>query len=124
MPYMRGSGRSAEELYQATLKREECLRKLGFKVESIFECEFRQQMSQDPEMKAFVDNAISQVVERLNPRDAFFGGRTNATRLSFKQKPGDARVLKYFDITSLYPFINKTSAYPIGMIFSLLHYEV
>ena len=93
---------------------------MGFKVVSIFDCEFRKQMDADPEMKAFVNNVTSQIVTRLDPRDAFFGGRTNATRLSWKQTPGDPAVLKYIDITSLYPFINKTASYPIGIIFLFL----
>ncbi|KAG8147230.1 putative DNA polymerase protein, partial [Naja naja] len=48
----------------------------------------------------------------LNPRDAFFGGRTNATCLYYKPKQGEQ--ILYYDFTSLYPFVNKNKAYPIG----------
>ncbi|GIX98241.1 DNA-directed DNA polymerase [Caerostris extrusa] len=46
--------------------------------------------------------------DRLNPRDAFFGGRTNALKLFYE---GSA---KYVDFTSLYPWVNKYCVYPIG----------
>jgi hypothetical protein len=39
-------------------------------------------------------------LEELNPRNAFFGGRTNATKLRVK-----AKKLKYIDICSLYPTV-------------------
>ena len=86
---------SAEEVYQATLKREQHLRSLGYRVVSIFECEFRKQMMENEELAAFAKTV--SIEERLDPRDAFFGGRTNAVRLHFK-KSGD-EVLKYYDIT-------------------------
>ena len=71
VPYLRQNGKTAEELYQATLRRDQCLRKLGYNVVSIFECEFRKQMQEDEELKAFVKNV--SIEERLDPRDAFFG---------------------------------------------------
>lgn len=43
----------------------------------------------------------------LNPRDAFYGGRTNASTLYFKSD-GETKMY-YYDICSLYPYINKTS---------------
>ena len=92
-PYVRGI--SAETLYQATLKREQHLRSLGYRVVSIFECEFRKQMMENEDLAAFAKNI--HIEGRLNPRDAFFGGRTNAVRLHFK-KTGD-EVLRYYDIT-------------------------
>ncbi|GBN68642.1 hypothetical protein AVEN_251372-1, partial [Araneus ventricosus] len=49
-----------------------------------------------------------EIVDRLNPRDAFFGGRTNAVKLYFE---GQA---KYIDFTSLYPWVNKYCKYPVG----------
>ena len=40
--------------------------------------------------------------EPLNPWDAFFGGRTEAVRLYVKNEE-----MRYYDFTSLYPFVNK-----------------
>lgn len=45
-------------------------------------------------------------------------GRTNATKLYHKTKPNEA--IRYVDICSLYPYVNKYGRYPIGhpIIFS------
>ena len=48
----------------------------------------------------------------LNPREAFFGGRTNGVRL-FYQVCEEVQI-KYVDFCSLYPYTNKYCAYPIG----------
>ena len=48
----------------------------------------------------------------LDPRDAFYGGRTNASRL-FYECENDEQI-KYVDFTSLYPFVNKYGSHPIG----------
>ena len=53
-----------------------------------------------------------QLVEPLNPRDSFFGGRTNGVRLHYKVDEGEN--IKYIDINSLYPYVNKTKTYPVG----------
>ena len=94
-PYLHQRGKTAEEMYQATLKREQCLRSLGYRVISTFECAFRKEMSENADLAAFAKNL--SIEGRLDPRDAFFGGRTNALKLCFK-KSGD-EVLKYYDIT-------------------------
>ncbi|GBO14426.1 hypothetical protein AVEN_176725-1 [Araneus ventricosus] len=49
-----------------------------------------------------------EIVERMNPRDACYGGTTNATRLFYD---GEA---KYIDFTSLYQYVNKYCSYPTG----------
>ena len=51
-------------------------------------------------------------VTPLQPRAAFFGGRTEAFTL-FKETTRDV-TLNYYDVTSLYPFINKTGKIPLG----------
>ena len=70
-PYIHQSGKSAEELYQATLKREESLKSLGYNVVSIFECQFKKIMDGNEEIRNFVNNVT--VEKRLDPRDAFLG---------------------------------------------------
>lgn len=48
----------------------------------------------------------------ISVRDAFYGGRTNASCLYYKCDP-DERI-RYVDFTSLYPYINKYGVYPVG----------
>jgi hypothetical protein len=47
----------------------------------------------------------------LNPRDALFGGRTSPAILYYETKNGEK--VCYHDVTSLYPFVQKTYEYPI-----------
>ena len=49
----------------------------------------------------------------MEPSDAVFGGRTEAFTLF--SKVDRERKIKYYDVTSLYPFINKTGKVPLGL---------
>ena len=49
--------------------------------------------------------ACNRYLRPLDPRDAFFGGRTNAYQL-YRHVEGDERIL-YYDFKSLYPYVNK-----------------
>ena len=49
----------------------------------------------------------------LKPRDALFGGRTNAAKLY--HKCSDNEKIRYYDFTSLYPFVQKTCKFPKGL---------
>ena len=46
----------------------------------------------------------------LDPREAFFGGRTNAVKMNVD--PSDGQQLCYYDFTSLYPWVNMYGRYP------------
>ena len=50
--------------------------------------------------------------EPLDPREALYGGRTEATRLFYEVRDGEK--IKYRDFTSLYPWSNKYCPYPVG----------
>lgn len=47
-----------------------------------WECELRQELKQDQRMAAFFENV--KIIEPLDAREAFYGGRTNATTLYHK----------------------------------------
>ena len=47
-----------------------------------------------------------QLSEPLNPRDSFFGGRANGVRLHCVAAAREE--IRYVDINSLYPYVNKT----------------
>ena len=76
----------------------------------IWECEFRDELERNPEMEDFVDNL--ELPEPLHPRDAFFGGRTNAIKLHHVVEEDEQ--IKYVNVCSLYPYVNKYCTYPIG----------
>ena len=93
-------------LYVKTAKREQVLKRMGYKLVTCWEHEFHKQ----PQMQSFLDSLDIQ--DRLRPRDSFFGGRTNAARLHYKA--GDGEKIKYVDFTSLYPSVNAYARYPVG----------
>ena len=61
-------------------------------------------------MKKFFEEC--QVPEPLDPREALYGGRTNAIKLY--HKPTNGEELDYVDICSLYPWCCKYGSFPIG----------
>ncbi|XP_052681401.1 uncharacterized protein LOC128162281 [Crassostrea angulata] len=94
-------------LYEETLIREHHLREQGYQVVSIWEHDFDMEMKKNSDLRGFVDYLNFQ--DPLNPREALYGGRTNATRLFCTE--GDMR---YVDVCSLYPFVLKYKPFPMG----------
>ncbi|XP_043286864.1 uncharacterized protein [Venturia canescens] len=66
----------------------------------------------DLETSAFVSDHALVRAEPLNPRDAFFGGRTENMVTLYDVKDGEQ--IRYVDVCSLYPYICKYSKYPVG----------
>lgn len=104
------SDRTFQELYDATLAKETILKPQGYKVITMWECEWRRLKEQDQNVKTFLQTW--QPCLPLNPRHAFFGGRTNAISLYHKVEEGEE--IHYVDVTSLYPWVNATCEYPVG----------
>ena len=104
------TGQSMTELYQKTKRREEYLKSLGYEVFTQWECEWKALKNNNPDLADYV--AGLNIPDRLRPRDAFYGGRTNCTKLYYKTKEGEW--VCYVDFTSLYPYINKYAEYIFG----------
>ena len=101
--------RSPSEAHRATTEK---LKRLAERhtVKHIWECEWRTLKHQDQVVKAFVSGL--KMVDPLQPREAFFGGRTGAVALHHEVTQGEK--IFYVDVTSLYPWVNKTCPYPLG----------
>lgn len=99
-----------KDVWERTRDKIDRLKAHGFTVKEMWECEWRRLKEEDEQVKAFTDSL--EIIPALDPREGFFGGRTNATCLARKAEP-DEQIL-YDDIMSLYPFINKNSEYPVG----------
>ena len=101
--------RTPNEAHRATTEK---LRRLQERhsVKHIWECEWKTLKQKEPLVKAFVE--CLKWVDPLQPREAFFGGRTGAVALHKKADPGEK--ILYVDVTSLYPWVNKTCPYPLG----------
>ena len=64
------------------------------------------------EIQTFLKNNKRKNFKRLDCRKAFYGGRTNVKK--FYKKCGKNETIRYLDYTSLYPYVQKNRAYPIG----------
>ena len=73
------------DLHQATVEKINYLKDHGFNVVEVWECDIKREL--DEEMKRYFDNY--DMVDPLEPRDAFFGGRTNAAKLFHECKEGE-----------------------------------
>ena len=104
--------RTFQEMYESTLTKENILRREGYTLVVIWECQWDRKVKHDPTLQSFLSSL--HLVEPLGPRDAFFGGRTNATTLYYKADATIGEEIRYVDVTSLYPFINATGEYPVG----------
>lgn len=92
------------ELYVRTMEKKRFIEENGYNYICIWECDFRQELEKDNDMKQYILNL--DMVRPLESRAAFFGGRTEGFKL-YEEATVDKQI-KYYDVTSLYPFVNKT----------------
>ncbi|KAH7701962.1 hypothetical protein AAVH_30898 [Aphelenchoides avenae] len=80
-------------------------------VVEMWECQLKEMLKEEErdEMKQFFADCID--TGPLDPRQAFFGGRTGPASLRYKKKPGYA--IKYLDVCLLYPHVMRKE-YPIS----------
>ena len=83
------SQKTMEQLYNDTMKKVSYLKDQGFLVVQKWGCELKKELEEDEEMKRVFDQY--EIIDPLQPRDAFYGGRTNATKL-FHQCQGDEKI--------------------------------
>ena len=108
--HFRLNDRTFYDVFEKTKQHTQKIKDKGFNVVEIWECQWNEAKKTNPEIQEFVNRL--EFVEPLNPRDAFCGGRTNATKLY--HQTSDTEKIHYIDYTSLYPWVNKTPVYPKG----------
>lgn len=95
----------------STEARTDFLRRLGFKVTEIWECEAEEQLKKNPALLAQIMRNPIIAESPLVHTDGLYGGRTETIRLLFEGRAG------YKDITSQYPFTQKYTRYVKILIF-------
>ena len=83
------SQKTMEKLYKDTVRKVKYLKDHGFEVEQKWECELTKELEEDEELKQFFEE--HEIIDPLQPRDAFYGGRTNATKL-FHECQGNEKI--------------------------------
>ena len=102
--------RTFQECYEAAKAKRKTLVAAGYRVVTTWECDWERECKENADLAAFLVH--HPVVEPLQSRDAFFGGRTNAVKLHHRGVE-EGETIKYQDVTSLYPWVNKYGIYPI-----------
>uniref|UniRef100_A0A183BP01 DNA-directed DNA polymerase n=1 Tax=Globodera pallida TaxID=36090 RepID=A0A183BP01_GLOPA len=108
-------GQPAELLYVRTQQRAwELEHQHGYELKVVWECDFRQLLRRQPEMRRAYTDVCRAVPGPLDLRhDALFGGRTEPFALHFDC--AEEEEVEYLDIVSLYPFVMKYRAFPVGL---------
>ena len=83
------SQKTMEQLYKDTIRKVNYLKKRGLEVEQKWGCELEKELEEDEELKQFFEQY--EIIDPLQPRDAFYGGRTNATKL-FHECQGNQKI--------------------------------
>ena len=99
--------RTVEELYQATLSKRMALLRGGYTVIEMWECDWDQLVDTNEAVQGFLNSF--DLIPPLEPREAFFGGRTRA--VAQHAVAGEGEEIHYGDVTS---WVNKNCPYPIG----------
>ena len=99
-------GKTLTARYSDTIMKERTLRNLGYKVHTMWSCDFTRGTESGlmPELE--------EIEDAINLRDCYFGGRTNALVLHKECKERER--CGYCDFCSLYPYALKYFSYPLG----------
>ena len=102
--------RSMDDVHTLVDRKRDLLLARRYRLAEILECQWTHLKPNDPDVASFVAELDLQAP--LSPREAFYGGRTNAIRLYHQAV--DDKEIHYDDYTSLYPWVNKYGKYPTG----------
>ena len=76
------NGKTMQDLYVDTIRKVCYLKEQGLNVVEMWECDLKRELEEDEEIRSYFEEY--DLVDPLEPRDAFFGGRTNAAKLYHK----------------------------------------
>jgi len=98
--------------YEETTARLKKIENTGYKVVSIWGCEFRKLVREKPGLENEISSHLYFKNSTLNIRDALYGGKTEATKTSYRVKQREK--INYVDVINLYPYICKYGKFPVG----------
>lgn len=92
----------AKQKYYATLSKLDRIKELGYDVVHIWEHEFVDFLKENPKLNEELSKHEFVNFSNLDARSAIYGGRTEASRVYYKAKPGEK--IRFYDFCSLYSF--------------------
>jgi hypothetical protein len=96
------NGLTMGDLYQRTMEKKRYLEGQGYIYVGKWECEFDREVRENDTLRNFVQQ--SEMINPLEPRDAFYGGRTEAFTLF--QKDQDSVIFSSFSVELAFPLSN------------------
>ena len=96
-------GRSISDVYENVMIRLRRLQTMGYEVHEIWGCQFQRIKAENPEIVEFLNKHPEMIKDTLNPRDAFYGGRTECFKTTY-DITGSEKIL-FTDVVSLNPYI-------------------
>lgn len=101
-----------KDRFEALQQRNRDIQEAGYTLHHIWGCDWDRLRKEED-----VQHVLESITACLpiEPRDAFFGGRTDALKTYFNtsKAPKKCKIF-YKDITSLYPWVNFNCEYPVG----------
>ncbi|XP_071581882.1 uncharacterized protein [Temnothorax nylanderi] len=98
--------------YERTLAMTCRLQRKGYLVTEMWECAFDRELRENQAMRDYLENHPLLKHAPLDPRDAFYGGRTG--NIATRREIRGTEKIRYVDVCSLYPYVLKTGAFSIG----------
>ena len=99
------------DLYQATQQKIAQLKQNGYTVVEMWEHEWKRYCRKNKLNPK--GDLPKHYLEPLIPREAYFGGRVNCTKMLFTCE--GTELLFYMDVTSMYPHVMCAFDFPIGV---------
>ena len=96
------------ELQNRTEIKNRKIKDLGYNLIETYECE----LAKNSDFKKWSKENDIELITPLNPRDAFFGGRTNVTKLRYDFKDNEKG--RYVNFVRLYPTVQNFKTYLVG----------
>jgi len=98
--------------YEETTARLHKIESAGYKVVSLWGCEFKKLINQNPGLEKELSSHPCLKNSPLNIRGSLYGGRTEATKTYYKIQQGEK--INYVVVISLYPYVCKYGKFPVG----------
>ncbi|KAG5862287.1 hypothetical protein JTB14_015426 [Gonioctena quinquepunctata] len=111
-PLKKDTSETLDLRYEATTAKKDGLKSLGYDVIDMWECDFKRRLGDNKELQKYFENHPLVLQTPLNPRDAFYGGRTGNTFEYYKAQNDEK--LEYVDVCSLYPWVYEYGKFPVG----------
>ncbi|XP_046391641.1 uncharacterized protein LOC124159770 [Ischnura elegans] len=109
-----GRNETVQSRFETTEYKTLLFRKNGYNVVEMWECDFEKEILKNSDVIAELKK--NKILDKtpINPREVFYGGRTNAIKLYKKTDDSAEEKIRYYDVCSLYPYVNKYMKYPVG----------